>query len=177
MMYGKDDSWKGKEEEKSIMGQQCFSLLFSWKQTPGMDINGAFHADILNQWMDVVVEESEKYGIADVALSYFGKAAFYAPADEDGFFINKTIAKFLQNDKSGHALSGYHTESINSRGAYSVDPTGKTEFSIEMKYRDKAKAAEACGMIRFASTLRSIADTYHEEGEENIREYKLLSEQ
>ena len=41
----------------------------------------------------------------------------------------------------------------------------------------KAKAAEACGMIRFASTLRSIADTYHEEGEENIKEHKLLSEQ
>ena len=129
------------------------------------------------QSMDVVIEESEKYEITDVALNYFGKAAFYAPTDEDGFFINKTVAKYLQNDKSEHALSGYYTESFNSRGVYSVDPTGKAEFSIEMEYRDKAKAAEACGMIRFASTLRSIADTYHEEGEENIKEHKLLSEQ
>ena len=177
MMYGKDDNWKGTKEEKSIMKQQCFSLMFSWKQTPGMDINGVFRANVLKQWMDVVIEESEKYEITDVALNYFGKAAFYAPTDEDGFFINKTVAKYLQNDKSEHALFGYYTESFNSRGVYSVDPTGKTEFSIEMEYRDKAKAAEACGMIRFASTLRSIADTYHEEGEENIKEHKLLSEQ
>ena len=177
MMYGKDDSWEGTEEEKSIMKQQCFSLMFSWKQTPGVDFNGIFHADVLKQWMDVVIEQSEKYEIADIALSYFGKAAFYAPADEDGFFINKTVAKYLQNGNNEHALSGYYTESFNSRGVYSVDPTGKAEFSIEMEYRDKAKAAEACGMIRFASTLRSIADTYHEEGEEHIREHKLLSEQ
>ena len=159
------------------MKQQCFSLMFSWKQTPGIDINGIFHADVLKKWMDVVVEQSEKYEIADVALSYFEKAAFYSSADEDGFFINKTVAKYLQNDKSGNALSGYHTESINSRGVYSVDPTGNAEFSIEREYRNKAQAADACGMIRFASTLRSIADTYHEEGEENIKEHKLLSEQ
>ncbi len=177
MMCGKDDSWEGTEEEKSIMKQQCFSLLFGWKQTPGIDINGIFHADVLNKWMAIVVDQSEKNDIADVALSYFGQAAFYAPADVDGFFINKTVVKYLQQDKEGHALSGYYSESINSRGAHFVDSTGNTEFSIEKEYRNKAQAAEACGMIRFASTLRSIADTYHEEGEENIREHHLLSEQ
>ncbi len=176
MMCGKDDSGIGTEDEKSIMKQQSFSLLFSWKQTPGVDINGVFHADILKYWMTVVVEQSEKYGIADIALNYFGKAAYYAPADEENFFINKTVAKYLQNDKDGQALSGYYTEAINSRGFHSVDPTGMAEFSIEMEYREKAKAAETRGMIRFASTLRSIADTYHEEGEENKNEHRLLSE-
>ena len=98
---------------------------------------------------------------------YFGKAAFYAPADEDGFFIDLEVAKYLQDDKEGSMLSGYHSEAINSRGVHTIDPTGEAEFKIEEQYMIKARAADEKGLIRFAGTLREIAESYHEEGIRN----------
>ena len=98
---------------------------------------------------------------------YFGKAAFYAPADEDGFFIDMEVAKYMQDDKEGFILSGYHSEAINSRGVYTIDPTGEAEFKIEEQYIAKARAADEKGLFRFAGTLRKIAEFYHEEGIRN----------
>lgn len=164
---GKENDFKGTEEEKNRIITQCYRLMFSWKKTPGMCMDGSFNDEILERWMEVVVKKSKAIGIQNIAMNYFGKAAFHAPKDKDGFFIERNVAKYLQNDKDGHALSGYFNESINSRGIHAVDKTGEAEFAIEAVYLQKVIAAEEAGLFRFAATLRKIAKSYHEDGERN----------
>ena len=149
------------------MIQHCYHLLENWKRTPGIENTGKINKEDLDNWVSVVKRLSIQNGIEKQAMMYFGKAAFYAPADEDGFFIDMEVAKYMQDDKEGFILSGYHSEAINSRGVYTIDPTGEAEFKIEEQYIAKARAADEKGLFRFAGTLRKIAESYHEEGIRN----------
>jgi len=168
-LCGKVDDFNGTDEEKTRVVNQCYKLIYSWKKVPGLCIDGTFDKDVLDNWMSVVSAECKKYSIESLAMNYFGQAAFHAPKDKDGFFIEKKVARYLQSDKEGHALSGFYTEAINSRGVHSIDVTGQAEFGIETEYKEKATAADGAGMFRFADTLRKIARTYREEGEQNIK--------
>lgn len=169
LICGKEDGFSGSEEEKARIVSQCYNLLYGWKRVPGMRMDGTLDTAVLNNWIAVVTAESKEHGVESMAFNYFGRAAFYAPVDEDGFFIDKHVAGVLQEDKEGHALSGYFTEAINSRGVHSVDITGQAEFELEKGYQEKANAADAAGMFRLAETLRKIASAYHDEGEHNIK--------
>ncbi len=163
-----DPSWS-KEYKRNIQNN-CFELLHSWKRVPGLDENGKLNKEVLETWFSYVNEKSAEFEIARLSMSYFGQAAFHSPADSDGFFINREVAKYLQSDVDGSILSGYYSEAINSRGIYCVDYSGETEFKIEETYIVRAKAADENGMFRLAATLRDIAAFYHEEGELHMAE-------
>ena len=166
-MTGKERGTEWTDEDTSKMVQHCYHLLEGWKRTPGLENSGRINKKILDNWVSVVRDQSGKSGIEKQAMMYFGKTTFYAPADEDGFFMDKEVYKYLQEDKGGSILSGYHSEAINSRGVYTIDPTGETEFKIEEQYIAKARSADEKGLFRFAGTLREIAEFYHEEGIRN----------
>ena len=170
IIYSKEKGTTWTEDERKIIATRCFNLIFGWKIPPGLDFDGKINKEKLDNWVIRVKELSSVNKLEDRAMYYFGKTAFHAPVDPDGYFIDRNIASYLQGDKDGHIRSGYHSEAINSRGAYFVDPTGKSEFAIEESYRVKARIADENSMSRFADTLRDIADFYHEEGEENKRE-------
>jgi len=163
---GKEERDNDSETNELKVGH-CYKLLFDWKKTPGTTEKGDFDEDILDKWISYVSEKSKELEIESLAFCYFGQTAFHAPKDSDGFFINHKVAGYLQDDKTGHMLSGYRTEAINSRGVYTVDPTGETEFRIEKEYLEKANEADARGFFRLANTLRDIARDYHEEGKRN----------
>ncbi len=167
ILYGKEANNQN-EEERRNNARKCYYLMYNWKVVPGIDSNGKVNSDVLDNWVIKVTEKSKELDIESMALSYFGQAAFHAPKDDSGFFIDKHVAKHLQDDETGHMRSGFMTESINSRGLHSIDPTGETEFTIESDYRKKATEADEAGYFRLAETLRLIADSYHEEGEMNI---------
>lgn len=169
LICGKEDDFSESKEERTRIVSQCYKLLYVWKRVPGLCMDGTLDATVLDNWISFVTSESKKHDVESMALNYFGRAAFYAPADEDGFFIEKHVANVLQEDKEGLALSGYFTEAFNSRGVYNVDITGQAEFELEKSYQEKANAADEVGMFRLAETLRKIARVYHEEGEHNIK--------
>lgn len=166
-IFGKEDDVELNNTDKQIVWEQCYKLISEWKRVPGLNKAGKIDKDKLAKWFEYVKAASQGSDIENLAMNYFGKAAFHAPADEDGFFIDREVAKYLQTDVNGSILCGYQMEAINSRGAYFVDPTGETEFKIEKEYRVKAKEADENGMFRVAETLNKIADTYHEEGLRN----------
>ncbi len=167
VIYGKNKEDIGLDDEKSKIIGHYYRLLHGWKTVPGLQRNGSIDYDILKNWMDIVIVESAKFDVKGVALEHFGKVAFYTPKDKDGFFIDKEIVKYLQNDGEGHALVGYQIEAINSRGTHMIDRTGEAEFAIEKEYINKATEAEKNGFIQFSTTLREIAKSYHDEGERN----------
>lgn len=172
LMYGKDNcELDGVEVNQKIL-QQCYSLLYNWKITPGTIDNGGIDTEMLDKWISTVKSIGEECALLNIAMDYLGKAIFHAPADKDGFFIDRGVAQYLQEDIDGHIRSGYYSESINSRGVHTVDYTGQAEFKIEKEYRKKATLADESGLYRFAETLREIADFYYNEGISNIQEGK-----
>lgn len=60
---------------------------------------------------------------------------------------------------------GFTTEIYNSRGVYTVDPTGKPEKELASKYRQQAEDAENHGYQRLAISLRKLADGYDRDAE------------
>lgn len=143
---------------------QCDKLLSKWKFVPGLNKAGKIDKEKLANWFEYVKAASQGSDIEDLAMRYFGIALYHAPADEDGFFIDREVAKYLQADTNGSILFGYHLGEIISRGAGFADTTGEAEFKIENDYRFKAKEADENGMFRFAERLYKIADIYHEMG-------------
>lgn len=110
--------------------------------------------------------------ISDLAMEYCGKLFFYSPEDISGFFINLDIAEIIEYETNPYIRLGYEIEAVNSRAEYKLDLTYCDDFEIEEKYKEKAKAAEAEGYIRFADSLRSVANSLHEFGVMNQRMYK-----
>ena len=160
-----DESWD--DDTKKRMAQRCFHLLQGWKRIPGLDANGQVDNEKLSSWFSSVKKSSDEYKITGMAMNYFGRTAFYAPPDRDGFFIDRAVAEYLHADTDGSILSGYRAEAIDSRGVYIVDSTGQTEFKLEEDYLGKARTADENGFFRLADILRSIAESYHEEGLRN----------
>ncbi len=164
--------YKGDPEnktEKSIeSAKKSFSVLYHWKSIPGLQDNGTIDVEKLDNWIETVKTEASKCGLLRLAQEEFGKVTFYSPQDPDGFFINRRIAYYLQDETAEGVRVGYSMEAFNSRGAHWVDPTGKPEFELEEKYNSMANAADEEGMFRFANTLREIAQNYHNEGLDNI---------
>ena len=53
---------------------------------------------------------------------------------------------------------------MNQRGVYSFSH-GVQERELARGYRGKAEAAEKAGFVRFATTMRELADRYDEDAE------------
>lgn len=157
-----------KTEDAIESAKKSFNVLYHWKSIPGLQDNGTIDVEKLDNWIEKVKTEASKCGLLRLAQEEFGKVSFYSPQDPDGFFINRRIAYYLQNDTAEGVRAGYSMEAFNSRGAHWVDPTGKPEFELETKYNNMANAADEEGMFRFANTLREIAQTYHDEAIDNI---------
>lgn len=164
-------------EQEKILASHCHKLLFSWKLVPGLLEDGSIDYTLLSYWFDTVSgvsKEKDRYG---VAMTYFGHTLFHAPADKDGFFIDRKIAEILQNDIEGNIRSGYSTEAYNSRGVHWVDPTGSAEFMLEEAYNKKAEESEVNGYFRLGEMLRKISKYYHYEAIHNIEEEKQWSKE
>ncbi len=106
-----------------------------------------------------------------MALINVGKVLFYCPRDPDGFWINKTVANALNQKDSEPMRAGFYIAIRRSRGVHKVDPTGKPEKDLALKYRQKAEETENAGYYRLATTLREVANTYDKQAERIIARY------
>jgi len=100
-----------------------------------------------------------------MALYAAGEVLYYSPADEDGLWINRAIAEVLNGKESERMRRGYSIKTFNSRGVYSVDPTGVQERALAEKYRTRGDALVGAGFHRFAETLFQLAERYDREAE------------
>lgn len=160
------DTFQGNELNDTIRNH-LFKMLRKWKRTPGLGEDGFIDQESLKTWLSEVDAHYSTEDQKAKAMEIFGEAAFHAPPDRDGFFIDRGIVLALMNDTTEEALGGYSMEEVNSQGVTLVDPTGESEFKIEESYRRKAEQADAEGYLSFADVLRSIADSHHEDGERN----------
>lgn len=143
----------------------AYRLLKEWRIPPGEQADGAFNGEFLNTWLKDVRAECEESGHYKIAMQQVGSVLFYAPSDPDGLWLHRSAAEVLNAKESDDLRLGFHTEIVNSRGVYFVDPEGKGERALADSWRQKANQIELAGFPRLATTLREVADRYDREAE------------
>lgn len=141
-----------------------YQVLHNWKLVPGYDLDDFFDERFFCKWIEDVrsrIDDSHALECVDCEI---GHTLFYAKS-ENGFMFPKEIAEYLENNEA--ALEGYKLEAFNSRGVYTVDPTGAPEDEIADGYEQKAALAEALGYLNIAVAMRSVARLYRDEAERN----------
>lgn len=150
----------------------AWRLLRNWNVVPGTTHGVEFDQRLFNEWFDKVKESCSNSGHLEIALINIGKVLINAPADTDGLWIDKTVAKVLDGREMQDLREGYSTGVFNSRGAHWVDPTGKPEKELADKFRAKAEEVETASFHRFAKSLRDLADGYDEQAAQIVARHK-----
>ena len=164
MFRSKNDNTERKSTEtERKLASNAYQLLHNWKIPPGTKKDGCFSDDVFDRWLSDVIRISTKSGHLDVALSQLGQVLFYAPEDQSGLWVNISIAKALNARELDSLRRGYRTGVLNSRGVHWVDPEGKPEKELSIKYMKRAEEVEEQGLQRFAVILREISDYYEAE--------------
>ena len=167
----KKDS-KVQNEIKQDFATNSIRLLNEWKIPPGMQDDNTFNREQFQNWVARTKEIATETGHLEVSLIHLGQVLFYSPRDPDGLWIDSSIAKVINSKDGKEIRNGYDTEAFNSRGAHTIDPTGKPEMELAEEYRRKADEIENAGFQRFATTLRMIAEDYDLEAKRIISEHE-----
>ncbi len=162
--------WKAPEAPDALI-ENAWSLLHLWRTIPGLK-DGHFDAQVFAAWLDALMAEAEVSGHADVAQMVVGRLLAHAPADVGGFWIDRNIAEVVERREFQGLREAMSSEYFNSRGVHWVDPTGQSEFALEAGYKERADEALAEGFPRLAATMRSLAETYGEEGRRRASRHK-----
>jgi hypothetical protein len=149
-----------KSEESITIATNAWRLLNHWRTTPGTDGNGIFHPDHFTEWLTTIKTLCSESGHLNVALIHIGQVLVKAPADENGLWINQTIAAALNAKDAEEMRIGFSNGLIKSRGTHWVDPSGTPEKELATQFSRKAEDLENAHFQRFAVTLRELASDY-----------------
>jgi hypothetical protein len=166
----KEDISKEPSEKNEATAKNAWHLLHEWKTPPGMLETGDFDEKLFISWFDKVKEISSETGHLEICLTIIGEVLIYVPSDKDGLWINKAVAKVLNDSEHEEIRKGFRIGTYNARGAYWVDTTGQTEIKMANGYRTKANEVENEGFYNFAKTLRDLAEEFDREAKRNIGE-------
>jgi len=164
-------------EQEKANASNAWKLFGNWRIPPGMQEDGSFSEEQFSKWLEDVKEKSAESGHLDRALYRIGEVLFYCPSEPDGLWINQTVAEALNNLDAENMREGFYIRVHNSRGAHTVDPTGKPERELAQQYRKKADDIENAGYYRFAITLRDVAESYDNHAERIITRHKAELEE
>lgn len=158
-------------EEKKAIATNAWRLLDRWRTPPGIQVNGSFDSSIFSDWLRRVKESCAESGHLEVALITLGDALVHSPPDNDGLWINHTIADALNAKDAEDMRRGFRTGIYNLRGVHWVDPTGKPEMELAEQFRQKAEEVEDAGYQRLAVTLRELAKSYERDAQRVAAEH------
>jgi hypothetical protein len=156
-------SEKFSQAPKATANQQRIQLqmrcLFgTWKTIPGSGMN--FDTAQFDNWIEQVLLLCEASGHRDAALRKIAALLVNSPEDSDGFWINRHIAKFLNNKTMDTLREYYVSATLEARGAHEISPSALPERLLAKKYEQRADQCEASGFFRIAIALRQIRQYY-----------------
>ncbi|WP_417118827.1 RNA-binding domain-containing protein [Olsenella phocaeensis] len=166
LLYSKDCDESNKDQVKSIK-ERAFEVLNAWRVVPGSTEDEIDH-DESDSWLLRVNELASDAGLINQASHAIGRCFLHAPADVDGLFIDKGVAKYLDQDE--HMLNGYSEEAVNSQGAIWVGEHGESLFEIARNFDVKATELEHAGFMQFAAAIRNLAREYEMDGKREQKE-------
>lgn len=166
-----DSAEVASSEQNMALATNAYRLLHNWCTPPGTQADGNFSADDFSSWLQKVKASCDASGHLDVAMLIVGGVLIHAPSDSDGLWLHRSVAEALNGKDAETMRQGYSSGIFNSRGVYTVDPTGKPERELAEHYRQKAEAIENADFARLAQTLKALADGYEDEAKRVVDDY------
>lgn len=159
------------------LASNAYRLLREWRVVPGTREDGSVDAVALQGWLDEVrplLAQSDRLAVGELHL---GEVLAHAPADPDGTFPALPVREVLEAAPNDRLERGFTIGLFNKRGVTSRGMTegGKQEYDLAKKYEGWAEAVQATHP-RTAGALRSIAESYREEGRRNDEEARRFLE-
>jgi len=159
------------DETRKNIALNAWKLLHEWKRPPGKLDDGTFSGEVLKKWFDEVKTKTTQSGHYEVAMTHLGHVLFYAGSDPSGLWIHQSAAELLDEKDNDNIRQGFSSEVYNSRGVYTVDPSGKSERELADLWEKNAEDIEKLGLIYFASSLKELAKSYEREAERVICDF------
>ena len=150
-----------KSEKRNInpdVATNAYRLLHQWKYVPGTKDDDYIDSHKLNKWFEDMKIICKKKDRLEVGLSYFGHVLFYAGKDKTNFWIDRTVAKILNEEEL--VRDGYKNQAFNAVGVVNCDEEGSEYIKLRNLYKEKAEKTELEGYYNFATALREIAENF-----------------
>ena len=159
-----DDSVEKQDEKKKNIVERAYTLLHNWKHCPGVQEDGTLDEALFHHWITEARRITEETGHEIIAQVELGHVLTYAPKDPHGLWIHKAVASVLNQRDTEKMRRNFMIALMNQRGVYSFSH-GVQERELARGYREKAEELELSGFVRFAATMRELADQYDEDAE------------
>ena len=157
-------AWKEERRKSAI-------LLEGLRRCPCTNSDGEVNGLELEQWVSKVEQLTQNQSDLLICVKrVFGELAFYAPAADDGFFMNHKIASYLQKEDNSDIRLGYFSGAVRSSCYCSTDGTGQWERDKAESFKEKARKAIKFGYSLFSDTLFEIAEYYFKDAERIVNE-------
>ena len=152
-----------------IISNAYFMLNYEWKTVPGTDLDGKFHPDRFEKWVNEVYQLCDSIDMLEEIQRCLGSVFVHAPADPNGLWIHRTIAKTLDDLNAETMRHSYLFALRNTRGVHTVEGTGVQERKLSETFREKAKQLKSEEFDLLAETLNEVAKSYDWESDNVIR--------
>jgi len=149
------------DEKKARVASNAYALLMDWNHPPGLLADGSYDDDRLKIWIKATKESCTKSGHWEVASHQIGEVLYYAPKDDRGLWI-EPVSELLNSKDHAEFRRGLKIRIFNSRGVHG-DSGGKEEIELAEKWEGLASQAESKGLVRLATTLRDLGQSYRED--------------
>ena len=159
-----DDSVEKQDEKKKNIVERAYTLLHNWKHCPGVQEDGTLDEALFHHWITEARRITEETGHEIIAQVELGHVLTYAPKDPDGLWIHKAVASVLNQRDTEKMRRNFMIALMNQRGVHSFSH-GVQERELARGYREKAEELELAGFVRFAATMRELADQYDGDAE------------
>lgn len=156
------------DEEREVnpaLASNAYRMLREWRVVPGTLADGSVDGDALQQWLDEVRARLERSDRLEIGELQIGEVFAHAPTDRDNTFPTRAVREVLETAPNDRLERGFVIGLLNKRGVTSrgLSEGGQQEYELATKYEDWARAVEAT-YPRNARALRSVAESYREEG-------------
>ncbi|WP_229071443.1 hypothetical protein [Actinoplanes sp. DH11] len=159
------------------LATKAYRLLHDWQTIPGTQEDGVVNADALREWLDQarsLLVASDRLEVGELQI---GGVFAHSPEDPDGTFPTLAVREILETASSDRLERGFTIGLYNKRGVTwrGLTDGGVQEYDLAETYDQWAEAIQA-SHPRTASALRSVAESYREDGRRNDEEARRFLE-
>jgi hypothetical protein len=156
-------------------GEVAHLLLTSWHLPPGAASDGTIDPVALRGWVDAVMPLLDEVDRREVGEIHLGHVLAFASPDPDGEWPGTAVRDLLETLQSKKVEEGLHVQIGNNRGITSRSPEagGYQERDLAADYRERAMRFRD-RWPRCAAILRSLAESYEQDGRQHDAEAELL---
>ena len=145
------------DEQQSRRVKMAWKTLHYWNGFPGLKEDGHVDVKKFSSWIRSVKALAKKERRLVVALMVIGNAVARLPMLSKGFWMDETVARFLDKKSNAKACESFRIGMFNARGVHFRDKSGEEDRALAQKYRAMADEADTRGYLNIGQAMRDLA--------------------